>query len=613
MLKELTVVNWIFLFIGLVLISGPGFLFIQLNSLLMNFNFLSKVILAYCLGISILSFLLSIFGFLSLGLSWNIIIVTFIICWIIFFIISRINFKITKNQIDFFQLGLLVLIIGVIFIILFKLRNIVAGLGSDSYHHTLISQLILNQGRVPNNYNPYAPIVSFSYHFGFHGLSAYLSYISGIPMRLVVPINGIISLGFASISLYFLSLQLFQKKCIALLSGILTICTSIFPNYLINFSRFPQILGLVFCSLLLGLFIYWQKNNFSISLIPIVTLITLGQGFIHYRITIMTAIGILLYLIFIYFEKKEKGTFLKENFYKWFIYGLSTLILYLPWVFQVILNQKNGFSGDIGQANEQFYSLNRLGFEIINYPTNIPILASVVLSFIFIIRKKNKNIIWLYCWTLILILFSNQYFLASFMDTISIIFSLYIPLLVISSWTLFEIINLVNTNKFLRKKLYFIFLIPMIGSIFIIPNHIHPEFSFVSPEDLVAFEWIKNNTPPESKFAVNTFNFNFNENYIIGIDAGYWIPLLTDRKAISIPMIYPIEKLESKNAIDQLKQIHKIEDYSSEDALNLLAECGITHIYLGELGSKEKLNQLQKNISYELIFNFKNSYVFKIN
>src|SRR3954468_9983841 len=46
----------------------------------------------------------------------------------------------------------------------------------DSLHHTMITDLILRTGRVPSGYQPYVPVDTFSYHFGFHTLSAVLAW-----------------------------------------------------------------------------------------------------------------------------------------------------------------------------------------------------------------------------------------------------------------------------------------------------------------------------------------------------------------------------------------------------------------------------------------------------
>jgi hypothetical protein len=327
----------------------------------------------------------------------------------------------------------------------------------------------------------------------------------------------------------------------------------------------------------------------------------------------MSIIGILLFILLITLEKDNKFDFLKNNLRNWFLYGLSSIIFFAPWVIQIMILQKNGYSGEIGQANEQFYSINRLGPEIINYFTNLPIFIIFIIAIIYAIKVKNSKIIWLLSWSVILILLSGRFFFGALMDTVSVIFSLYVPILVIIGWLLAIIIEKASSKNYNKKYIFSLLIILIVSPMLLIPNHIHPEFSFVSSEDLIAFEWIKENTPIDSRFVVNTFNFNFNENYVIGIDAGYWLPLLANRNTITLPMIFQIEKLENKNDLDNLLLVHNIDDFSTIENVNLLKDLGYTHIYLGEWGSKEKLEQFQDIKHYKQVFKNENTYVFEMN
>ena len=612
MLRDLTIQNWGSIIFAFSLISGPGWLLIQLHSYFKKFNYLCKLILVYCFSISILSLVFSIARFFQYGISNQVQIIFIIICWVGYFLTGILPLKKLKIRIDFHQITLAIIVLIVITIILYSLRNIVAGLGSDSYHHTLISQIILENGKAPDNYQPYAPLVSFSYHFGFHALSALISNITGITLRLIVPITGIFILGLTSISCYFLSFQIFQNRTISYITGILTICISVSPFYLVNYSRFPQLLGLVFCGTFIGLFIFWLREGYPINFFPFVTLITLGQAFAHYRITLMSIIGILLFILLKFLESKNKKHFLVHTLNKLFLYLISTIVLFSPWIIQVIFSKLNGYSGDIGKMGESFFSLNRLGHEMLNYPSNKPIFAFFVFSIILLLVKKNKYILWLFSWIVLLILFSSNLFFGILMDTVSVIFSLFVPVLIILSWAINEIISNLKSKIPRLKKFSFILILPLIYFIGLIPSHIHPEYSFVAPEDLIAFQWIKDNTIPNSKFVVNTFNFDFNNKYIIGIDAGYWIPLLANRQTITIPMIFIIEQIEYEEDITNLVEVHNIDDFSTTDNVKILNQLGFTHIYIGQYGSKEKLNQFENSEFYKQIYNISDTYIFEI-
>ena len=88
------------------------------------------------------------------------------------------------NRLAIWLVAVISLLVG-----LWGMRHMVVGLGSDSYHHTLIEQLIIQNGGLPSNYLPYAHLATFSYHYGFHALVAAIDWLTkGIPARLLVPV-----------------------------------------------------------------------------------------------------------------------------------------------------------------------------------------------------------------------------------------------------------------------------------------------------------------------------------------------------------------------------------------------------------------------------------------
>jgi len=59
----------------------------------------------------------------------------------------------------------MVLIVGVR---LWVVRGINTGFWGDSYLHTMITRLILDNGGLFESWQPYAPLQTLTYHFGFH-------------------------------------------------------------------------------------------------------------------------------------------------------------------------------------------------------------------------------------------------------------------------------------------------------------------------------------------------------------------------------------------------------------------------------------------------------------
>ena len=63
---------------------------------------------------------------------------------------------------------------------LLPIRNLPGPLWGDSVHHTVIAQLMVDHGGLFQSWAPYAPLESFSYHFGFHTVVAAWMWLTGI-------------------------------------------------------------------------------------------------------------------------------------------------------------------------------------------------------------------------------------------------------------------------------------------------------------------------------------------------------------------------------------------------------------------------------------------------
>ena len=70
------------------------------------------------------------------------------------------------------------------------IRNMPAPAWGDSVHHTVAVQRMLENGGLFQSWAPYAPIASFTYHFGFHASAAVWSWLTGLPAPQAVLVCG---------------------------------------------------------------------------------------------------------------------------------------------------------------------------------------------------------------------------------------------------------------------------------------------------------------------------------------------------------------------------------------------------------------------------------------
>src|SRR5205823_9493453 len=82
----------------------------------------------------------------------------------------------------------------------------------DSLHHTMITSIIADTGRVPSGYQPYVPVDTFTYHFGFHTLAACLAQLTGAAPQIAVLVMGQALNTMALPVAYLLGRQLFNSR-----------------------------------------------------------------------------------------------------------------------------------------------------------------------------------------------------------------------------------------------------------------------------------------------------------------------------------------------------------------------------------------------------------------
>jgi hypothetical protein len=101
---------------------------------------------------------------------------------------------------------------------------------------------------------------------------------------------------------------------------------------------------------------------------------------------------------------------------------------------------------------------------------------------------------------------------------------------------------------------------------------------------MVAMDWIKENTPRDSRILVNSF-FAYGGSTIVGSDGGWWIPLLTERKISVPPMPYISEVGPIPNYreyVNSLRQLIEEKGYTDSSVIAELIKRGYQYAYIGD-------------------------------
>ena len=501
---------------------------------------------------------------------------------------------------------------------LWAIRDLLAGMGSDSYHHTLIAQMLAASGRIPPNFEPYAPLATFRYHFGFHALAAVLTWFSGLEPRLAVPILAEVVVGLAPLTVVYMVESMGGDRRASLFAAMLTAFISPFPSLMVLYGRFPQLAGLVLLPVFMGL--VWrvargEEKRPSLPQVVALAMLAAGLGLTHYRVTIVAAYGALAFALIGLLATNERCAALGRMVRTLVPALVGALLLIAPWIWHVASTWTAGFPIVLGGGNRQaFYVLSRLGSDILLQLTNCVLFVALVLGLWSGLRSKRAAVGALAIWIAALIVFSTEAFAVTRLDAVSAAICLYVPIAGVAGIGLSALIeNAARGRAAWRCGIAAALVASAIAGAFSFQRAIGPRWAYITCDDLGAMRWIAQATPPEARFAVNTYNFLFAPRFVIGIDAGYWIPLLARRQTVTVPMIYLSERASDPDLADSLVDLHALGGHLATDgAIAFLRAEGVDYVYIGANGGPIVEAELAASPDYERMYSEGRVAVYKL-
>ena len=524
-------------------------------------------------------------------------------------------------------------------------RDFLVPPGSDSYHHALITQLIIDKGQIPDSYEPYASIDSFTYHFGFHSLVAFFGWLSGIDVARSVLIMGQLLNGLIPLSVFFFAARVTKSKTSGLLSALITGLLSVFPAYYVNWGRFTQGAGLVLLPIVLALTIECLEREKKDARALIVTSVILsGLLLTHYRLLVFYLAFMAVYLVYLVIrsafrrgrnapessctpstwesdgsdEHRQEAKRASEVLCRFLVIGVLSVVLVSPWIWRLFYSPTLGeLTRTSARPASSFFSLARLGDACFFY-SNYPLLVLCVLGTLRGLWRKERPTVLLLLWVGILLIFGNPYRLAlpgaGFADFVTIVTSLFFPASIAIGCLGAGLLEAVAKNmpkaRFLAALLIVTVALGSASRMFTIVN---PESVYVQKADNTAMEWIRENTADEAKFLVASLVYDRAINLVIGLDGGYWIPLLTGRRTTVPPLTYLGERLAQK---DYIATVVALSDAfhrpTSEEALCLFRENGVSYLYIGKRCAGIDVGNLVDDPHYRVVYDHEGVRIFEL-
>lgn len=507
----------------------------------------------------------------------------------------------------------------------------------DSYQHTLITQLIQDHGSVPTNYYPYAELNRFTYHFGFHTITAFFATIAGIePFRATLIVGQLIN-ACATFSAYIFTLTILEDRRAALVSALLVGLLFAMPAYFVNWGRYTQLTGLVLLPIVFDITKrFFESARTEGGLWLLACILIAGLILTHYAITIFFALLLFAYLLIYQSPRMSDTQHLNKLIERSVLLLFGTLFLILPWGLQLVTSERFGSAGIIGTRTTMQISTSaqkevaQIGRSLeVRFRDNYHLLFLTVIGLLWGISQRSRAILLVSVWVGFLFALpliarivtptSSIGSILSNIDVDNVVISLFLPFAVVISMIVCTCYSHIGTTKthfgrWLTVLFFGVLIFSSVVGTINLANILNRDLELVVPEDIPAMRWVENNTPSSAKFLTNMYFWN--GNTVMGYDAGYWLPILAKRSTLVPPLLYTSENMERKKVL-RLRQIaQSVLDgtITNEDQLCRLRNDGVNYIFVGSRPRNILTrDRLLVTPNLEEIYHNGNTAVFKIN
>jgi hypothetical protein len=515
---------------------------------------------------------------------------------------------------------------------LYVVRDLPTGLLGDSYHHTLIAQLLVDKSGIFSSWQPYAPLTTFTYHFGFHANVAFVHYVTGMDLPQSLLWAGQIINAIIVPLVFALALALGRSAWAGVWAAVIVGFASNLPAYFVNWGRYTQLTGQV---VMIAALVCWitlaeQTNDerrttnnplrrsavrpssfvvrqFDVELGKLLVLTVLATAALiltHYLITALAALMIGSYLLGMLLARRS-WSFASALLLRAGLAGVLALLLVAPWLLNVLgghlVRNAAGFAAGTAQSAVPLSTLEPLVPKYAGGAVLLFALAGLLMA----LWRREWRMALPAVWCVLLVIAVVPYLVGlpgtGVLDTLTSLGTLYLPAALLAGYVL------ALAQTFGAALLARLHAPPglgaaLVGALLLLVvaantgwqmRVVTGETALVLNADMAAMQWIRENTPPESRFVINSFPA-YAGTLAAGTDAGWWIPLLAHRATTLPPLTYGSEKGErsdyqmSVNALAKKLRGRDLTDstplsidLSRSVALKTLDSNEIAYVYIG--------------------------------
>ena len=473
------------------------------------------------------------------------------------------------------------------------IRGLPAPLWGDSVQHAVMAQLVLDNHGLFDSWQPYAPYASLSVHFGFSALVAAYAAATHIPVVQSVLIVGQLINVFAVLATYALALRLSRgNRWAGVFAVVVAGLISPMPAFFVNWGRYAQLAGQAI--LPSALWLLWAsvgRERLRIGMIALAAVALAGMNLTYYRMVVFYGVFVLFWLAIVVAPRYRRDARLWIQM----VLGLAgvaaiAVALFFPWLPRIVgssLAEKVTVNPVRVSALEVVIEKYQIWRSLTTYVSPTLLFLSGIAVGWGIIRR-DRGLILTFAWTAGISLLTATRLIglpgALYMENFSVLITLYIPVGVmvgmLAGW-LSEVDVIRNTSWVLFIAVAGIGLITFGRQMGVV----EAQYAMVTDSDTRAMAWIEQYTSPDALFLVEGASI-YDGRSAVGTDAGWWIPLLANRRNTMPPQYAlfnekPIEPGYSQRVVGLVTSLEE-DGINSSTSLALLCDWGVTHVFIGE-------------------------------
>jgi hypothetical protein len=479
----------------------------------------------------------------------------------------------------------------------------------DGLQHTVITQLIVDNGGLFSSWQPYAPMTTMTYHFGFHLFAAWVQWVTGWPTTEAVLAAGMSLGAIGLLSLFSLTAGLLARcgfsNSQAWLAGIAAVVLAGLvnpsPSGLLNWGRYTQLAGHVVLPVaLLACVTALKESRQPLPGLLRAALFVSGLALTHYLVTVFLIIALIMLTLAESARVSQLPQRLKLGLNAAGIVAVSALIS-APWWWIVqsgglarvsteVVANSAAFAARIAQyaaldpvtpgyVHPALLILSLVGLPIALWRRAAPMLA-VALTPIGLVLAVRPQLLGLPG--------------AGVIDSFTAWLSLYVFLAPLAGFALTSLLPRGHHVALNLMGVFGVALAPVTHSLI----NLGP-YRLVAPDDIRAQTWIRENTPTDTRVLVNAFPAYWG-TVLAGSDAGWWLTYNTGRRTNLPPLLYDVERGVRDNPATlsnieglwaalrdvPLGNVRPVKiDLTRADAKRTLRDRGFRYVYIGAVST----------------------------